>query len=311
MKVLHSSKQFHKKVKRSVLVLGNFDGLHLAHQEMFRICRERAKQCKAKPVVYTLNPHPAVALSLDSSPRMIMTLEQKIEVIKNQKMKALILEKFDKNFASLKPKQWFEEIILKNIAPQSIVVGYDFTFGHKRSGNVSLLKTLCEQNHIELIILEAFLKKDNLVSSSQIRNLIKNGNVKAAKEMMGRCYYMDGFVVKGLGRGKKIGIPTANLAPDNELNPALGVYRSAVKIGRKIYASVSNVGINPTFGNDELSIETYLFDFKKNIYGKRIRLYFLDRIRAEKKFSSVEELVDQIHSDIKNAKRFKLPNDLT
>ena len=303
MKIIFGSKKFPKNSGKTIVALGNFDGVHLAHQKMFQLAQKQAKKLKLKPVVYTFSPHPAIALAKASAPNMIMTLEQKIEAIHGLKIPYLVIEPFNLKFAHQTPETWFNHVIVKNAHAAAVVAGYDFTFGRHRSGNVELLQELCKSRGIKCFIMHAYLKGETLVSSSQIRHLVETGQVEKAKNLLGRYYYMDGIIIRGKARGKKLGIPTANLAPENTLIPTTGVYATKVRFKNRLYSSVTNVGLNPTFGKNPLSVETYIFNFKKDIYGEKMRLYFLSRIREERKFGSIEALKEEIRKDIQAAKR--------
>ncbi len=303
MKVFNSSKQFPSKTGRSVIALGNFDGVHLAHQAMFQMTRRLAKKLKARSIVYTFHPHPAKVLSRNSQTLMINTLEQKLELLGFHKLDSVVVEPFDTKFASLGPKEWFDTVLHQRLRAVGVVAGYDFTFGTKRSGTSELLHKLCEQHQIHSEILKAQLTDGTLISSSQIRQFVSLGKMGLAAQLLGRPYYLDGKVIQGFGRGTTIGIPTANLKVLNELIPSQGVYACIAKVGRRNYPAVTNIGMNPTFGGESLSVETHLLGFSKNIYGKQIRLFFVEKIREEKNFGSIEALVAQIHEDIAQAKR--------
>jgi riboflavin kinase/FMN adenylyltransferase len=298
VKIYHGSKSFPKSVKNPIVALGNFDGVHLAHQKMFQLARKEAKQLRGTAVAYTFHPHPVQVLSESSAPAMINTLEQKMELLRVQKLNAVIVEPFDHKFAHMESGEWFEKIIIHRLHARGIVAGYDFTFGVKRSGTVETLHQLCHKHHIRCHILEAQTWGDTLISSTQIRHFVSHGEMERAAELLGRPYFIDGTVIQGVGRGRQIGIPTANLQSQNTLLPARGVYACRAKVGLRRYGAVTNIGYNPTFGGESLSVETHLLRFRKKIYGKQIRLFFTKKIREEKIFTSAEELVGQIKRDI-------------
>lgn len=303
MKVYRSSKSFPKSLKNPVVALGNFDGVHRAHQKMFHWTCQLAKRLKGTPVAYTFEPHPVKVLSQSSAPPMINTLDQKLELLRLQKLKAVVVETFDRHFARLEAKEWFEKILIDRLHAQGVVAGYDFTFGVKRSGTVETLHHLCNEYHIHCDILEAQTLGDTLISSTQIRHLIAHGEIQRAAELLGRDFFIDGTVIKGVGRGEQIGIPTANLKVENELLPARGVYACRARVGRRRYRAVTNIGYNPTFGGEALSVETHLIRFRRKLYGKKIRLFFVKKIREERVFSTAEELVTQIKEDIQTASK--------
>jgi len=303
MKLFHSSQDAHGRLKNPVVALGNFDGVHRTHQKMFDLTVQLAREKKGLACVYTFDPHPVKILSPESAPPLINTLPQKIELIEKFKIKGLILEPFSPAFSKLSPEAFFEEVLVRRLGAKGIVAGYDFTFGAKRAGTVETLERLCFKHDVSCRILDAYLLGNTLVSSTQIRNLIHAGLVERATEMLGRPFEILGTVIRGEGVGASIGFPTVNLLVENELIPATGVYASQVKIGRRHYFSVTNIGYRPTFGGKRLTVETHLLHFKKNIYGRKIRLEFLAKIREERMFASVGELVQQIRKDIESAKK--------
>lgn len=289
--------------KGAAITIGNFDGVHRGHQDILKKLITKAKQLKIPSVVYTFKPHPVKVLSPHNAPKLIQTLPQKIELLKNQGVDAVVLEPFTRKFASLTAKPFFEKILKNRLNSRFILVGYDFTFGAKRSGNRDTLKQLCDQHDIDLLIEDAFFVKDTLSSSSLVRKEISEGDIVSANKLLGRPYFIDGVIVKGDGRGRTIGVPTANLDSDQELLPDTGVYATIAEINKKKYASVTNIGKAPTFGEHPLRIECHLIGQEMNLYKKKMRLHFLYHLRNEKKFSDQNELIKQIHADIKKAKQ--------
>lgn len=303
MKIFQSSSDAKGKLKRPVIALGNFDGIHLAHQKLFEASKRLAKQVRGKASVYTFVPHPVKVLSPASAPPLITSLAQKTALIKRAKIQALILEPFAADFASLSPEDFFEKILIQRLRAAGIVAGYDFTFGAKRGGNADLLCRLCESHSIPCKIVEAQHHESTLISSSQIRNFIRSGEVSQAAQLLGRPFELIGNVVKGEGIGKSLGFPTANILPENELIPANGVYATRAKVGLRTYPSVTNIGFRPTFGGKRLCIETHLLKFRRSLYGKEIRVQFLKKIRDEISFPSIQELVAQIRKDVESASK--------
>ncbi|MBF0491535.1 MAG: bifunctional riboflavin kinase/FAD synthetase [Deltaproteobacteria bacterium] len=303
MKIFHSSKAARGKFKKLVLALGNFDGIHLAHRKMFEWTALLANELKAKAGVYTFDPHPVKVLSPASTPPLIGTPEQKIKWIKKNKIKVLILEPFDKHFAALGPEDFFNKILIETLGVKGLVVGYDFTFGKSRSGNLELLEKLCKASGIKLKVLPAFYHKNTLVSSTQIRHFILNGKILEANLLLGRPFTIQATVVRGKQIGRTLNFPTANLMVANELLPLSGVYATLTKIGLRKHHSVTNIGWRPTFYGNRLTIETHLLKLTKNLYGKKLQLSFIDRIREERKFENPEALVAQIHKDIECSKK--------
>lgn len=307
MKVYYSSKEFPKTLKNPVVALGNFDGVHLAHQKMFQKAKNIAKKIGGHTVAYTFNPHPVKVLSQATETPMINTLDQKLELLKNLKLDAAVVEPFDKKFAHMEAEVWFDKVLRKRLHVKALVAGYDFTFGRHREGTSEILKKLCKENNIQCEILTAQLAKNTLISSSQIRQLIMLGKVNLASQFLGHPYFLDGKVIQGFGRGAAIGIPTANLKIKNEILPAQGVYACRARVKGKMYDAVTNIGMNPTFGGKSLSVESHLLHFRQEIYGETIRLYFQKKIREEKSFSKANDLVEQIHQDIEKAEKILRP----
>lgn len=286
------------------MALGNFDGVHLAHQKMFQRTLQLARKVKGTAVAYTFDPHPVRILSQESAPPMLNTLPQRLELIKKTGMQAVIVEPFDLKFAHWTAEEWFKKILVENLHAFAVIAGYDFTFGTHRSGTVETLEKLAAQHGLNYRILEAQMRGETLISSTQIRQFLLRGDVERAADLLGRPYFIDGIVVRGAGRGAKLGFPTANLRLENELPPLSGIYAGWAEVGGRRFKAVTNIGTNPTFGGKSMSVETYLLRFKKDIYGKKLRFHFVKRIREERTFASVEALVKQIRDDIDKSKNF-------
>lgn len=294
-----------------ILAMGVFDGVHQGHRFILKKVCEKAKKYKGKSIVYTFHPHPIRVLAPQACPEnyMINTIKQRTQLLKNLGIDKIIVEKFTKNFSKLTPEQFIKKIILNKIKPSEIFVGYNFTFGVKRSGTAKDLQKLCKPHHIHVNIVSPFQINKTITSSTKVRQLISQGEMPVAQKFLTRPYFIEGTVVKGKGIGGKVlGIPTANLKSDNEILLPCGVYVTKTQVGSQAYPSVTNVGHNPTFqkpGKEPIvTIETHILKFRQNIVGKKIRLYFSKKLRNEKKFSSPQELIKQIHEDIKQAKKY-------
>lgn len=300
--VFHSSTKAKSFCKNGTsLCIGNFDGIHRGHQKLIQLINQNSPSNQFKKLVYSFEPHPVRLLSPQVAPLLINTLDQKIELLQNQNIDGIILEKFDKDFAKLSPVEFFEKVLIEKLQVKSITVGYDFSFGSKRSGTIKTLEKLCQKYDVECHIMPAYLWKNTLVSSTIIRQYLQNGQVKIAKQLLNRPYFIEGKVKAGFKRGTTLGFSTANLDSINEITPKDGVYASLVNYKNKTYKSITNIGRNPTFGENPLSIETHIFDFDQDLYNQKIRLNFIDFIRDEKKFSNQTELVEQIKKDIGKA----------
>lgn len=280
-----------KQGKRSVAI-GNFDGVHLGHQEILK---------KEIDLVYTFYPHPSRILYPLIFIPQINSLEERLALIKKLGIHTIVVQKFTKSFSQKLAQQFFYEIIVKKLKTHALYVGHNFFFGKNRKGNILLLKKLCSKNNIKLHVVKPFKINNEVVSSSSIRKFIHEGNVKKSASFLGRFYSVQGIVVPGKKRG--LGMPTANLKTDSELIPKAGVYATWTEFNNKRYPSITNIGTSPTFSDDSFSIETYIFNFNKNIYDEKIILYFVDRIRDTKKFASAEKLRLQIKKDILKTKK--------
>lgn len=312
MKIIRGSKNLPKGKKSPILTMGNFDGVHLGHQKIFKEVKRIAHKSNGVSIAYTYSPHPVRLLAPHEAPLLIQTETQKFKSIEACEIDFCIIEKFNKGFSELKPDQFFEHIILKNICPTTIIVGYDFTFGYHRSGTTELLEKFCGDSGISFQVIPALFIGNKLLSSTQIRRYITDGHIEEANSMLGRKYSIEGVVKKGKGIGKSLGFHTANLKTPNELIPPQGVYISYTTIGGskpKRHQSLTNIGYNPTFGGTELSIETHILDYSGNLYGTNITVEFLKRIRSEMLFDNPGQLQRQIHMDIKLARAY-LKTDL-
>ncbi|MBI4412169.1 MAG: bifunctional riboflavin kinase/FAD synthetase [Deltaproteobacteria bacterium] len=302
MKVFTSSRAARAFCKKgTALAIGNYDGIHQGHRFILGLLAREAEKRDVPAVVYTFDPHPVRVLAPNVAPPLINTRRQKIGLLGLCGVSATILEKFTPSFSRLSAEDFFQKILVDRLNPCFVIVGYDFTFGLRRQGNIETLERLCFQNRIDVKIVEPVLQKGTLVSSSLIRRYVREGRIAEATRGLARPYFIEGRIIRGKQRG--LGIPTANLKSENELIPREGVYATQTEIGKKKLKSVTNIGFNPTFGNRTLSIETHILGLKKRLVGRQIRLYFIDRIRSEKKFRSPKELVRQIRKDISAAKR--------
>ncbi|MCP5468635.1 MAG: bifunctional riboflavin kinase/FAD synthetase [Deltaproteobacteria bacterium] len=308
-KILHGSSEFKSNFKSKnpeqlVLALGNFDGVHLAHQELIKQAVACAKKIQGKCYVYTFEPHPVKVLSKIAAPLMINTLDQKNALLLRLGVDGIILEKFDSQLAKMSAQDWFQKIVVQRLAANAIFTGYDFTFGYRRSGTVDTLQQLCQNHSIAFHMLSAQLFKKTLISSTQIRHFLEKGEITLANELLAYPFFIEGEVIQGMGRGQQLGIPTANLKTNNELIPPRGVYICRAVYQNKSFDAVTNIGINPTFGGQTLSIETHLLNFSQDIYQQKIRLHFYKKLRDEISFASVQDLTTQIAKDIKAAKAY-------
>lgn len=300
-KNLHEIK---KPFQRPVVTIGNFDGVHLGHQLLFHEVAIRAKRNGGISVAITFDPHPLKVLR-PSGIRLISTTRQKIELIRMAGIDALIILPFNEDFARITARDFVDNVLCNTIGVHELVVGYDYAFGRGREGNIDFLRHQGEQKGFPVTVVDAHYEDDMLVSSTKIRELVMEGRMRDVRNLLGRCYHIHGEVQRGKQRGgAEIGFPTANLKlSEEDLYPKTGVYVTQVLHGDKIYGSVTNIGYNPTFGENELIAETHIFNFNKDIYGQPIRLNLLSYLRGEVKFDSIKELSAQIQDDVNTAKQ--------
>jgi riboflavin kinase/FMN adenylyltransferase len=294
-----------KIARPTVVTLGVFDGLHLGHQLIMQTVVERARAIGAVPTVITFEPHPRALLHPESAPPLLQTFDQKIEALGVLGIEQTIVIHFDENFAQIRAEDFLRDFIADRLHAKEVYLGCGFAFGHGREGNIDLLRTVSQSLGFFADEVTELRLRGRRVSSSRIRELLQQGRVGIARRMLGRPYGVEGRVVRGAERGVKLGFPTANLHPQNRVIPRDGVYVTATLIDDEWRRSVTNVGTRPTFGeNDETSVETFVMNWSGDLYGDVVRVRFLYRLRAEKKFSSIDELKSQIKSDVARAGRY-------
>jgi len=295
--------QIKTPLSRPVLTIGNFDGIHLGHQSLFQKVQERARSILGTSMVITFHPHPAMVLRPSRAPRQIVSDSAKVELIFNQGIEVILSIPFTKEFAHIPAKEFIQGILVERIGMKEIVVGYDYTFGRKREGNIHLLKEMGGKLGFQVHFHPPVTIGTHLVSSTRVRELINSGAMEEAKLLLGRPFSLSGSVITGKGIGRSLlGIPTANLQPNEQLIPQRGVYVVRAETPQGPFFGVTNVGFNPTFSGQFISIETYLFDFEGDLYGQTIKVFFLKRIRGERTFHGPEALKTQIYKDIDQAK---------
>lgn len=287
------------------VTIGNFDGVHLGHREFLNQIKKDCVSDHAKFVIVTFVPHPLKILKAHSG-FLINTYEERRELLASCGADYLLEIDFTRDFSTLTPEEFLGQHIFSFEGISKIYLGHDFAFGANKSGDFHVAETFCEKKKTSLVLQREYKIKSSSVSSTEVRNSILLGDIPKANELLGRKYFLSGRVIKGEGRGKKIGFPTANMGYDKELIvPAKGVYVTQVKIKDMIYNSVTNIGINPTFNSGhEIHVESHLLDFMQDIYGDEIRVSFIKKLRDEKKFASVNDLVDQITVDAELAREY-------
>lgn len=303
MIIINNLEELKEPLNNPVLTIGNFDGVHKGHIVLFEKVKELAKSINGQSVVMTFEPHPIKVMKPGNGPPIITPTKQKLKLISQSGIDVILSIPFTVQFASISAQDFIEDILVKKIGVREIVVGYDYNFGSGRKGGIELLRNLGKEIGFKVHVVEPIHLNNTLVSSTSVRNLVQAGDLVEAKRLLGRDYQISGTVTKGAGRGGKVlGFPTANLLPEDELIPKKGVYAVRVEMDTGEYYGVCNIGNNPTFGANPLSIETHLFDFSGDILGKEFTIRFIRRLRQEKIFSSKEELAAQIKEDIKSVR---------
>ena len=290
-----------KPLKKSVITIGSYDGLHRGHFHIINRLRSIARSINSKSVVITFEPHPRHVLNSDSDKlKLIMSQDKKIEILKKLEVDILIILEFNKKFMKITAENFMKDFLIQYFSPKYIVAGKNHSFGHKRGGDSKFLMDFCKQNNIELEIVNPIKDGQIFISSTNIRKLIKNGFVRRANYELGSIYGFNAKVVRGAGRGKRLNFPTANLIPleKKQLLPKNGVYFTRCIINGLSHYGMCNLGTRPTFEEDELVLEVHLFNgYSENLYSCNIWIEFLERIRSEKKFSSVNKLTEQLKLD--------------
>ncbi|MBC7361108.1 MAG: bifunctional riboflavin kinase/FAD synthetase [Candidatus Aminicenantes bacterium] len=288
--------------KNSVLAIGIFDGLHLGHQKILKTVVAKAKKENLPAGVMSFYPHPDRILNHQRI-KLIQTLEQRLEFFRKFGLDYCLILSLDSEMASLSGEDFVRLILKDTLQIKQVVVGENFRFGHRRHCGVHELKSYGKKYGFKVRALKPIKKDGHLVSSSLLRRLLEAGRVEEVWKLLGRPYQIQGQVVKGEGVGQKLGFPTANLKTENEILPP-GVYISKVAYRNEVFPSVTNIGFRPTFGGEKLLVEAHLLDFSGRLYGKKLSLFLLKKIRPEKKFSSVEKLKEQIGKDIQLAREY-------
>ena len=294
-----------KNIKNPVVTIGNFDGVHCAHQTIFKKVIERARDLKGTSVVVSFEPHPLKVISPVKFKPLITPLEQKKELVINQGLDIFLLIEFTLEFASISAREFVKNILIDRLGIKEIVVGHDYAFGKKREGDIDLLKEMGNQFNFKVIQMGAVYMGKTLVSSTSIRNLIIEGNISEANRLLGRSFQVRGEVIEGRNRGESLlGYATGNLRVTNGLIPREGVYIVTAELKGKVYQGLTNIGYNPTFKDKALSVETHLLDLSENILKQNIKINFIIRLRDEITFAKAEDLSKQIALDIAQARNF-------
>ncbi|MDD5724155.1 MAG: bifunctional riboflavin kinase/FAD synthetase [Syntrophales bacterium] len=303
MKIIRDVDNVPEDLTGAIVTIGNFDGVHRGHREIFRKIVREAEEIHKKSVVVTFDPHPQKVIHPERRPFFLLTpLNEKLDLISSCGVDAVLLITFSTEFAEVTAGEFVENILWKKLRLSKLFVGYDYVFGKGKGGNADFLRASGRRLGFQVEEIDVVKTEGMIASSTNIRLSILAGNVMLASEMLGRPYSVSGIVVKGYRRGTDIGYPTANIKSAKVI-PATGVYAIIAELEGVRHQGVINIGNNPTFGNEEISAEVHLLDFEGDIYGKDITILFIDRLRDERKFKDPAELVRQIKKDIEKARK--------
>ncbi len=293
-----------RKYFNSIILVGNFDGVHLGHQKLFKKAREYKKKFKSKIGVITFNPMPKMFFNQNLKHFKLMNTTQKIDQLRKQKVDFLINQKFSKKFSKIKAELFIQNYLNKKIKAKVLFVSNNFRFGNKREGDINLLKSNEIKYNYKLIIPQPLKKNNKIISSTKIRKLLSNGNLKLANKYLTRKWEIEGKVQKGRKVGGKIGFATCNIDIGNYIIAKPGVYavKARLNSNKKKINGIANLGFRPTFNQNKILLEVNLFNFNRNIYNKKLIVEFIKFIRKEKKFKSIKQLTNQIKKDIRVAK---------
>ena len=286
----------------SVVTMGNFDGIHLGHQTLILRTVEDSKQQGFPSTVLTFEPHPLRVLAPERAPLLILSYDDKLALFQSFGVDIVIAQSFDRQFASIAADDFVRRFLVDRLKARKLWVGRDLRFGQSRRGEVNDLVRLAADGGFQVGVLDPILLQGVRISSSRIRQLVQEGRVDEVKPMLGRYHFVSGRVVTGHRRGRDLGFPTANISSPTEVVPLNGIYTTLLQIKNEQWLSVSSIGVNPTFGDGPRTIESFILDFDGDIYGEPVKLSFVKRIREERKFVMIKDLVAQMHEDVNRAK---------
>jgi riboflavin kinase / FMN adenylyltransferase len=306
MQIFHRLEEIPQGFGPSVVSIGNFDGVHRAHQRVLTEIVARAKQRHAKSVAITFEPHPMRILRPDSALKLITPIAEKLRLIEKTGIDAVVIVPFTRDLSLMSPRDFAQRIVCDKLQALEAHEGYNFRFGHKAAGDINLLRKLGDELGFEVVVYQEMCLRGLAVSSTRIRELIQDGDVRRARYLLGRTFSIQSLAGRGRGYGSKYTVPTINLSRYDELVPHDGVYVTRTRVGHEWFDSVTNVGNRPTFGSDSFAIETHLLDFHalEITAETEVEISFLLRLRDEIKFSSVENLREQILKDVGKAQRY-------
>jgi riboflavin kinase/FMN adenylyltransferase len=302
MEVVKGIKALRRRYPNPVVTIGNFDGIHLGHQKIFKRVVDAALSNGGTSVVVTFHPHPVKVIAPDRGLKLLTLPEEKERLVEKMGIDLYLSIDFDREFSKMDPDDFIADVLVGRLGVRHLIVGHNYRFGRGKKGTTDLLRRRGRRYGFRVNVIRNMKIAGQTVSSSRIRQLLTWGRVCEAAALLGRVYSIHGRVIRGAGRGARIlGIPTANLETFNELAPREGVYAVRVSIGERLYDGVANIGKNPTFGGGETSYEVHLLDYSGDLLGSDLSVFFIDRIRGERTFPDPESLKKQIHRDIETA----------
>ena len=306
MEIIRDLDALDKPLKKAVITIGNFDGVHIGHQALFQKVIEKAQSIHGTAVAMTFEPHPLQVLAPGNHPPVITMPEQKKELIEKTGIDVLICIPFTREFASHSARSFVVDLLIKRLGMCAMVVGHDYSFGRNREGNLALLLQWAAELDFQVLVVDWIQSPAGelqRISSTQIRESVMNGNMEEARNMLGRNFQLRGVVAGGRNRGGRLlGFPTANVRLKDELCPKQGIYAVTVELDRQLYQGVANIGYSPTFDDHMFTVEVHILDFHQNIYNAPIYINFIRRLRDEIKFDGIEALKSQIHKDVAYAR---------
>jgi len=298
MKIIRGLDNLGRSFKNTVITLGNFDGVHIGHRRIFDRVRLKTLAAGGVSAVVTFDPHPVSVISPEREFKILTPLKIKAELIASTGMDVLVCIDFNSGFSAIKAEDFIGDILVKKLSASHVIVGHNYRFGRGKKGTTEFLRRQAKKYGFGFSVVRNVKLGGSAVSSSRIRVLLARGDVREANALLGRPYFVEGTVVSGAGRGKKLlGVATANLSNPEELIPAAGVYAVRARLGKTLFDGVCNVGRCPTFGEKRLTCEVHLFDFNRMIVGETLRVYFVEKLRQERKFPGAAELGRQIAAD--------------
>jgi len=306
--LVHSADQwvarFGDERKRTAVTIGNFDGVHLGHQQILQKLRDRARLENLTSAVLTFHPHPARLLRPSAAPALLETLAQRLAAIAAFGIDAVFVTRFDAALANLSPQEFVRQYLVDTMRAQAVLIGANFRFGHRQAGDAKLLSDLGRRHGFEVEIVPPITVDGVVVSSTAIREALGEGQVEQARRMLGRPFTLAGEIKPGTGRGRKLVVPTLNLATEQELLPKSGVYATEAVVEGNTYRAATNIGVRPTFDGGHTTIESHLLDFDQNLTRGKLQLGFWARLRDERRFSGPAELREQVIRDIETAAKY-------